>query len=45
MRSRGLSPAYYKILCGKTEPDVYIDLELMLISQWNLENFDSKVQN
>lgn len=45
MRSRGLSPAYYKILCGKTEPDVYVDLELMLISQWNLENFDSKVQN
>lgn len=45
MRSRGLSPAYYKILCGKTEPDMYVDLELMLISQWNLENFDSKVQN
>lgn len=47
MRSRGLSPAYYEILCDKTEPDVYryIDLELMLISQWNLDNFDSKVQN
>lgn len=45
MRSRGLSPAYYKVLRGKTEPDVDTDLELMLISQWNLENVDSKVQN
>lgn len=45
MRSRGFLFVYYKILCGKIELDVYIDFELMLILQWNFENFDFKVQN